>query len=561
MLITHRAADEQQLSERLRLRREPFREALEAQDPRDTMRLQRGIREIKTQTDAQLYHVHLCEPSPFLHVSTLATAPAPTVLTLHNEDIKGFDPDNPDTLLYRLFDLSTVITCVSAATTRRFAEMAPRFAHRLVTIANGAPAPGSIAPYPTAPRISAVGRLAHQKGFDRLLRALPAVIESVPDLHLDLLGDGPEGPTLANAIEQLGLGDHVTMHGHVSRDAVGEHVRGSRFLVAPSRHEGLPYAALEAAGNARAIVATRVAGIEDVVEPGSTGILIDNDRADTEPDVLAAAIVELLRDPERAEAMGLRGRSRVGRLFSLDACVDAYLTTYRCALEPVHDVAVLIPVHNGERHLAAALDSALADTEAGGIDAQIVVVDDGSTDRSAEIARRYADRGVVVFSQPHLGVGIARNAGIALSSSTWIAHLDADDLWPIGRLQSLLDAADDSVEAVYGRAVKFADADAPANAHVDTVPRAVRMGNTGIERRSTYERIGGFNPTSTADFLEWSSRAMAAPLHYVQIDDVVLERRIHAHNMSHGRPFTTDTSRVALLKDHLERRRAAHGRG
>ena len=319
-------------------------------------------------------------------------------------------------------------------------------------------------------RIAAVGRLAHQKGFDRLLRALPAVIDAVPDVHLDLLGDGPEGPTLAAAIEQLGLGDHVTMHGHVPRATVAEYVRRSRFLVAPSRFEGLPYAALEAAGNARAIVATRVAGTEDVVEHGTTGILIDNDGADTDSDGLAAAIIELLRDPERAEAMGLAGRARTERLFSLDACVDAYLTTYRCALEPIHDVAVVIPVHNGERHLAAALDSALADIEASGIDAHIVVVDDGSTDGSAEIARRYADRGVVVFTQPQLGAAIARNAGIALTTSTWIAHLDADDRWPTGRLRSLLDAADDNTEAVYGRAVEFADADAPANARIEAAP-------------------------------------------------------------------------------------------
>jgi glycosyltransferase involved in cell wall biosynthesis len=557
MLVAYGAADDRQLAERLRIRREPFREALEAQDPRATMRLQRRTREIKTETDAELYHVHLCEPSPFLHVATLGTAPAPTVLTLHNEELKGFDPDNPDTLLHRLFSQSAVITCVSATTTRRFAEIAPKFAHRLVTIANGAPVPDSIAPYPTTSHIAAVGRLAHQKGFDRLLRALPAVIDAVPDVHLDLLGDGPEGPTLAAAIEQLGLGEHVTMHGHVSRTAVADHVRAARFLVAPSRFEGLPYAALEAAGNARAIVATRVAGTEDVVEHGTTGLLIDNDSADTESEVLASAIVELLRDPERAQAMGVAGRARTERLFSLDACVDSYLTTYRCALEPAHDVAVVVPVHNGERHLAAALDSALDDIARSGIDGQIVVVDDGSTDRSAEIARQYADRGVMVFTQPPLGAGIARNAGIALTTGTWIAHLDADDLWPAGRLQNLLDAAGADTEAVFGRAVEFADTDAPANVRIEQTPRAVRAGNAGIVRRSAYDRIGGLHPARTADLLEWSSRSFAADLRYEMIDDTVLERRIHATNMSHGRRFTTDTSRVALLKDHLDRRRAA----
>jgi glycosyltransferase involved in cell wall biosynthesis len=239
--------------------------------------------------------------------------------------------------------------------------------------------------------------------------------------------------------------------------------------------------------------------------------------------------------------------------------VAAYLHTYRCALEPAHEVAVVIPVHDGERHLGAAIESALADIDASGVDAQIMVIDDGSTDGSVEIAHRYADHGVGVFSQPQLGAGIARNAGIALTNSIWVAALDADDLWPIGRLRRLLDAAGGDTEAVFGRAVEFADDDAPANLRVEPTPRPVRMGNAGIVRRPAYDRIGGFHPSPNGDLLEWSSRAFAAGLRYQQIDDVVLERRIHATNMSHGRPFTADTSRVALLKEHLDRRRAAAG--
>lgn len=558
MLVTYGAADDRYLADRLRIRRESFRKALENMDARSTLQLQRRTREIKIESSAELYHIHLCEPSPFLHVATIGTVPAPTIVTLHNEELPGFEPDNPDTLLHRLFTLSSVITCVSAATTRRFAKLAPRFSHRLITIPNGAPVSGVIVPLPSAPHIVGVGRLAHQKGFDRLLRAMPLVIEAIPDVHLDLVGDGPEGSTLADAIERLGIDGHVTMHGHVSRDAVIEYVRRSRFLVAPSRFEGLPYAALEAAGNARAIVATRVAGTEDIVEHGITGILIDNDGADDDPTALATAIIELLRDPARATTMGIAGRSRTERLFSLDSCVDAFHTTYKSVLEPVHDVAIIIPVRNGERHLAAAIDSALAEIDVSSIDAQVVVVDDGSTDGSATIAQRYADRGVVLFSQPSLGPGIARNAGIALSRSTWVAHLDADDLWPAGRLRRLLDAADDDTEAVFGCAVEFADDDAPANVRIEFNPRPVRMGGAGLIRRSAYERIGGFQADPSSDMVEWSSRAFAADLRYVQIEFVVLERRIHATNMSHGRPFSTDTTRIALLKDHLARRRSTN---
>ena len=556
MLIAWGEAAEGQLGERLTYVREPFRETLEAQDPLRTIRLQSRTRAIKQQARAELYHVHLCEPTPFLHVATTDTEPGPTVLTLHNEVLRGFEPDNADTLIHRLFSMSSVVTVVSAAATRYFAGRAPRFSHRLVTIPNGAPVTTAPAPYPHRLHIAAIGRLVHQKGFDRLLRAMPLVVEHVPDVHLHLLGDGPEGPTLAAAVETLGLTGHVTMHGHVARSTVAEHIAASRFVVAPSRFEGLPYAALETAGQARALVATRVAGTEDVVDDGTTGLLLDHEELDHDPRALATAIVDLLLDPRRAEAMGAAGRDRVQRLFSLEACAESYMHVYRAALEPMHDVAVVIPVHNGGRHLRAAIDAALADIEASGLDAQVIVVDDGSTDGSAEIARRYRQRGVEVFTQPQLGTGLARNAGIALTNSTWVAHLDADDTWPIGRLRALLAAADDDNEAVFGRGVEFADDDAPSNARVDTSPRPVRMLTAGIVRRSAHDRIGGFDPDPNNDLVEWTSRALADNLRYTQIDDVTLRRRIHATNKSHSRPFATDTSRISLIKQHLERRRA-----
>ena len=86
-------------------------------------------------------------------------------------------------------------------------------------------------------------------------------------------------------------------------------------------------------------------------------------------------------------------------------------------------VSVIVPVHNGARFLAAALDSVAAQ-DYGSM--EILVVDDGSSDNSAEIAASYRVR---LLQQPNRGVAEARNAGVAESSGELLAFLDQDDLW------------------------------------------------------------------------------------------------------------------------------------
>ena len=542
----------------VRIIREPYREALEAGDAMRTIRLQSLTRKVKEEVAPDLYHVHMCEPSPFLHLTTIDVAAAPTVLTLHNEHLDGLDADDPNTLTHRLFDSSSVITCVSTTSARFFANRMPRYSHKIVAIPNGAPVPASVTPLPASPRILAIGRLVEQKGFDRLLASMPVVVAAVPLVRLDILGDGPDRADLEHQIVELGLSENVTMHGHVQRDHVAGWVSEATIVAAPSRYEGLPYAALEAAGGGRAIVATRVSGIDEVVVHGETGILVDNAATDDDPAVLAGAIIGLLDNGPRAAALGMAGRERAQKMFSLDACVDAYEHVYRSVSRPETHLAVIVPVHNGERHLAAALEAALADIADSGVTAQVLVVDDGSTDASVDIARRYADRGVEVFSQPQLGAGMARNTGIALTRSRWIGYLDADDLWPIGRLAALLAAAEsddgsDAPDVVVGRAVEFADNDAPLNAKVHTEPQLVRVASAGIVRRNAHDVVGGFATGESNDHAEWASRSIDAGLRYTSIDHVVLQRRIHGNNKSHKRPFTTDPSRIDMIKQHLDR--------
>ena len=88
-------------------------------------------------------------------------------------------------------------------------------------------------------------------------------------------------------------------------------------------------------------------------------------------------------------------------------------------------VSVIIPVYNGNRHLAAAVDSVLDQTVS---PLEVIVVDDGSTDGTPRVAAAYGDA-VVYLRQDNGGTGAARNRGVEHSSGQLLAFLDADDLW------------------------------------------------------------------------------------------------------------------------------------
>src|SRR5207245_10700422 len=99
-------------------------------------------------------------------------------------------------------------------------------------------------------------------------------------------------------------------------------------------------------------------------------------------------------------------------------------------------VSAIIPVFNGERYLAEAIESVLAQTSPA---SEIVVVDDGSTDGSGAGAGRFGSAARLVFGG-HAGAGAARNRGVAESTGELLAFLDADDIWPSDKLERQLAA-------------------------------------------------------------------------------------------------------------------------
>lgn len=113
----------------------------------------------------------------------------------------------------------------------------------------------------------------------------------------------------------------------------------------------------------------------------------------------------------------------------------------------VTDLTVVVPTYNGAQHLAATLDALAAQT----IPPQVLVVDDGSSDDSVLIARSHPVS-ATVLEQPNRGVAAARNRGLAVASTTYVAFSDQDDLWHPRRVEVLLGLADETGAAAVGTA-------------------------------------------------------------------------------------------------------------
>jgi len=224
-------------------------------------------------------------------------------------------------------------------------------------------------------------------------------------------------------------------------------------------------------------------------------------------------------------------------------------------------VSVVIPVYNGERYLAEAISSALAQTAPPG---EIMVVDDGSTDGSAEVARGFGAP-VRSVTRPHAGLANTLNHGIELARGAFLAFLDADDLWVEDKLSRQLAAlrANPEADLVFAHVGQFVSPELdPSIAPV--IPAGVEvapgyLSGALLIRAGAFHRVGLFDPRwQIGNFIDWYLRAQDAGLRALMLPEVLLRRRVHRNNLgSRERGSRGDYARI--LKRALDRRRGASG--
>jgi glycosyltransferase involved in cell wall biosynthesis len=180
---------------------------------------------------------------------------------------------------------------------------------------------------PHQPVIGAVAHLSPHKGQIYLIQAMETLVKQHPDLCCLLIGQGKDEQQLRDTVSRLGLERNVRLLGY--RHDGAELMRAMDVVVLPSLREGLGIVLIEAGLAGKPAVGTDIIGIREVVVDGQTGLLVPP--ADSE--ALAAAIDGLLSDCDRARQMGLRARSRMEQVFSLDAMATGAEAVYYDLLE------------------------------------------------------------------------------------------------------------------------------------------------------------------------------------------------------------------------------------
>jgi glycosyltransferase involved in cell wall biosynthesis len=223
-------------------------------------------------------------------------------------------------------------------------------------------------------------------------------------------------------------------------------------------------------------------------------------------------------------------------------------------------VSAILPVYNGEAFLAEAIESVLRQAYE---PLEVIVIDDGSTDRTAEIARGYGEK-VRYLRQDNTGAAAARNNGLRLASGDVIAFIDADDLWPETKLVLQMERfqQDPTLEVVVGRVQYFVPRQT-SDGKVEFAPfmPPILGGNlgAGVYKRAVFEKLGYLDERYWyCDDVDLFMRIREQHIPMIVIDAVTLNYRIHNTNMTRERP-ARDSDFHRALKRSLDRRRLLAG--
>ena len=229
-------------------------------------------------------------------------------------------------------------------------------------------------------------------------------------------------------------------------------------------------------------------------------------------------------------------------------------------------VSVIIPVYNRERYIRTAILSLLRQSDDADLD--IVVIDDGSTDRSAAIVSELAEESpnIRLFRQPHRGIARARNAGLdhIHPEAELVTFLDSDDVSVKGRFATELPLLRDDAElAMTYSMMTFTDAiddaafESAPHARTCTL-RSISL-CTAIFRRTALAAIGRFDEelVQSEDF-DFLLRFFELSLKYRLLDSVSILYRRHAGNITRKSEETRRYFALSLLRSMQRRRRAGN---
>jgi glycosyltransferase involved in cell wall biosynthesis len=297
--------------------------------------------------------VHIHNFSQFIPLIRLLNPQIKIVLHMHCEWLTQLDHSQIQSRL-QLTDL--IISC-SDYLTNLIRNEFPEFQDRCQTLFNAVDIHKFVNQTPKTysqsiehPKLLFVGRISPEKGVHVLLDALKEVVKFYPNVQLNIVG--PEGSTPKEYIVDLSdspelkelarfyttsystclrhqitpeIANNICFKGLVLHDQIMKYFEEADIVINPSLSESFGMSLVEAMATETPVIASRIGGMQDVIEDGKTGVLIEPNN----PATLAKAIIELLANPESRQFMGKTGRQRVMKLFCWDQVSSNLASKYQ----------------------------------------------------------------------------------------------------------------------------------------------------------------------------------------------------------------------------------------
>jgi glycosyltransferase involved in cell wall biosynthesis len=287
--------------------------------------------------------IHIFNLSQFARILARLSPKAAIVLNMHCDWLVGMDYSVIEKRLQCVDGILGCADCITEEIRCRF----PHYAEKCETLYNGVDVeefcpPEAASNARDSNTLITVGRVSPEKGLHVLLDAFESILDKKPGAKLRIIGPEyslrPEVITTAdnnvrlqetfaiygnNYLQKLkqsvsgSLGGNVSFVGALSREKIAAEMRNASVLVQPSLYDLSPMPVIEAMASGLPVVASQVGGLAEIVSDGQTGILVEPSNSGQ----LAEALVMLLDNPARAQAMGAAGRYRASHMFSWEVAV------------------------------------------------------------------------------------------------------------------------------------------------------------------------------------------------------------------------------------------------
>jgi len=439
-------------------------------------------------------------------------------------------------------------------------------------------------------RFVCISRLVAKKGLIYLLQAFKKACSNVPDITLDIVGEGPLREKIESFIAEQGLNHAVRLHGQKPNTFVRDLLDKSCVYVQHSitdpetgDAEGLPNSILEAASQGLPVISTLHEGIPEAVQHGATGFLVE----ECDVEKMAEYMMMLTKDGELRRQMGLAGREKIiTKGFTVDAMIQSlreymrlsYRTGSSESTTAVNQkqvgmtskmeskfISICIPTYNRANLIADAIDSVLAQQY---LNYEIIVLDDGSTDNTANVIAGYHEPRLRYIRKEHSGAPATRNRCIAEAKGEFIVWLDSDDVLLPGTLYAYVDAINKAadVDVLYGdlivadaylnerRILAYKDWYGKPKELISSLISENPIPNPGVMiRKNCYEQFGNYDESfkRAHDYEFWTRIAGRAT--FKHIGTVVTKWRLHDSNWAGGKVKVDFSYEARVVKKILER--------